>query len=94
MGEIRFVGTGETRGYPYLVCKKRFVGTGETRGYPDLVCKKRIVGPGKTRGYPYPVCKNTLSISVHFFISSICFFFRVFSFIVLFKIVFAMSRGV
>ena len=24
MGEIRFVGTGETRGYPYLVCKKTF----------------------------------------------------------------------
>ena len=24
MGEIRFVGTGETRGYPYLVCKKCF----------------------------------------------------------------------
>ena len=22
MGEIRFVGTGETHGYPYLVCKK------------------------------------------------------------------------
>ena len=22
MGEIRFVGTGETRGYPYPVCKK------------------------------------------------------------------------
>ena len=22
MGEIRFVGTGKTRGYPYLVCKK------------------------------------------------------------------------
>ena len=22
MGEIRFAGTGETRGYPYLVCKK------------------------------------------------------------------------
>ena len=22
MGEIRFVGTGETRGHPYLVCKK------------------------------------------------------------------------
>ena len=22
MGEIRFVGTGETRGYPYMVCKK------------------------------------------------------------------------
>ena len=22
MGEIRFVGTGETRGYPYLVRKK------------------------------------------------------------------------
>ena len=25
MGEIRFVGTGETRGYPYLVCKKKGV---------------------------------------------------------------------
>ena len=25
MGEIRFVGTAETRGYPYLVCKKKFV---------------------------------------------------------------------
>ena len=25
MGEIRFVGTGETRGYPYLVCKKKRV---------------------------------------------------------------------
>ena len=23
MGEIRFVGTGETRGYPYLVCKNK-----------------------------------------------------------------------
>ena len=23
MGEIIFVGTGETRGYPYLVCKKK-----------------------------------------------------------------------
>ena len=22
MGETRFIGTGETRGYPYLVCKK------------------------------------------------------------------------
>ena len=22
MGEIKFVGTGETGGYPYLVCKK------------------------------------------------------------------------
>ena len=22
MGEIRFAGTGETHGYPYLVCKK------------------------------------------------------------------------
>ena len=24
MGEIRFLGTGETHGYPYLVCKKNF----------------------------------------------------------------------
>ena len=40
MGEIRFVGTGEARGYPCPVCKNRFVGTGEARGYPYLVCKK------------------------------------------------------
>ena len=40
MGEIRFVGTGETRGYPYPVCKKRMVGLGKTRGYPYPVCKK------------------------------------------------------
>ena len=25
MGEIRFVGTGETRGYPYPVCKKKLL---------------------------------------------------------------------
>ena len=39
MGEIRFVGTGETRGYPYLVCKKRIVSPGKTRGYPYPLCK-------------------------------------------------------
>ena len=33
MGEIRFVGTGETCGYPYLVCKKRIIGTGVTRAF-------------------------------------------------------------
>ena len=27
MGEIRFVGTGETCGYPYLVCKKTLSAT-------------------------------------------------------------------
>ena len=27
MGEIRFVGTGETRGYPYLVYKKSYCTT-------------------------------------------------------------------
>ena len=31
MGEIRFVGTGETRGYPYLVCKKNRI------YYPSLM---------------------------------------------------------
>ena len=43
MGEIRFVGTGETRGYPYPVCKKRIVGPDKTRGFPYPVCKKRII---------------------------------------------------
>ena len=27
MGEIRIVGPGKTRGYPYLVCKKKFYNT-------------------------------------------------------------------
>ena len=40
MGEIRFVGTGETRGYPYLVCKKRFIDMDETCGYLYRVCRK------------------------------------------------------
>ena len=44
MGEIRTVGPGKTRRYPYPVCKKRIVGPGKTRGYPYTVCKKRIVG--------------------------------------------------
>ena len=35
MGEIRIVGPGKTRGYPYPVCKKRIVGPGK---HP--VCKK------------------------------------------------------
>ena len=30
MGEMRFVGTGETRGYPYLVCKKSLSSTRST----------------------------------------------------------------
>ena len=40
MGEIRFVGTGETRGYPYLVCKKwvSFIISGK-----DKAPKKREV---------------------------------------------------
>ena len=31
MGETRFAGTGETRGYPYLVCKKIFSSTAKNR---------------------------------------------------------------
>ena len=45
MGEIRIVGPGKTRGYPYPVCKKRIVGPGETRGYPYPVCKKNVSIP-------------------------------------------------
>ena len=29
MGEIRIVGPGKTRGYPYPVCKKRMVSPGK-----------------------------------------------------------------
>ena len=40
MGEIRFVGTGETCGYPYPVCKKRIVCIGKFHGYPLYARKK------------------------------------------------------
>ena len=66
MGEIRFVGTGESRGYPCLVCKKRIVSPGKTRGYPYPVCKKRLVSPGKTHGYPYPVFTKIVLVSLFF----------------------------
>ena len=46
MGEIRFVGTGETRGYPYLVCKKTTVGPGKTHGYPYPLCYSCISTTG------------------------------------------------
>ena len=42
MGEIRFVGTGETRGYPYLVCKKKIVGPGKARGYHNSSIQKKL----------------------------------------------------
>ena len=31
MGEIRIVGPGKTRGYPYPVCKKEFSSTAKSR---------------------------------------------------------------
>ena len=45
MGEIRFVGTGETHGYPNLVCKKRIVGPNKTRGYHYPVCNNVFSSP-------------------------------------------------
>ena len=66
MGETRIVGPGETRGYPYLGCKKKIVSRGETGGYPYSVCKNRFVGGGETHGYPYLVFKKELSVQVTF----------------------------
>ena len=42
MGEIRSVGTGETHGYPYLVCKKRNVSTGDPHRYHQGLCKPKM----------------------------------------------------
>ena len=46
MGEIRFVGTGERRGYAYLVCKKSlsgmqeiFVKLGSNVKYDPMTCR-------------------------------------------------------
>ena len=43
MGEIRFVGTGETRGYPYLVCKKISIFHGCTVWIEKSVTKVVVV---------------------------------------------------
>ena len=37
MGEIRFVGTGDTCGYPYLVCKKVSIHT------PHKICSYPVL---------------------------------------------------
>ena len=44
MGEIRFVGTGETRGYPYPVCKNIFSATEFI--YSHLVNRSLLKGRG------------------------------------------------
>ena len=41
LGEIRFVGTGKTRGYRYLVCKKEVSSTAKNRTN-CLICKKSL----------------------------------------------------
>ena len=64
MGEIRFVGTGETRGYPHLVCKKeKSVSSDNCLAYlmiPDTDPCNRLFyqgchGQGKTSGFFFQV---------------------------------------
>ena len=40
MGEIRFVGTGETHPYPYLVCKKN---DSATKFHPEIIKRKKEI---------------------------------------------------
>ena len=47
MGELRIVGPGKTRGYPYPVCKKRIVSPGKTHGYSYPMCKKEFSSTAK-----------------------------------------------
>ena len=47
MGEIRMVGPGKTRGYPYPVRKKRIVSQGKIRGYSYSVYKKEFSSTAK-----------------------------------------------
>ena len=49
MGEIRFVGTGETRGYPYLVCKKL-----QSHGTELIIIVGRYSGTGQIRTQSLP----------------------------------------
>ena len=54
MGEIRFVGTGETRGYPYLVCKK-FLSSLQQNWLPFLTCFTPSTSKKKEVSYPVHV---------------------------------------
>ena len=60
MGEIRFVGTGETRGYPYPVCKKMRV---NCNSYTvPIVEWLQILGYGEESCW-FPACDlKTLSV--------------------------------
>ena len=45
MGEIRIVGPGKTRGYPYPVCKKRIVGPGRNAYIVIRYARKLLACP-------------------------------------------------
>ena len=51
MGEIRFVGTGKTQGYPYLVCKKaHYEPYHLDLGFNYYMCITKLIGnPGANR---------------------------------------------
>ena len=64
MDEIRFVGTGETRRYPYLVCKNISIFHGCT-----VWIEKSVSDPRDRFFYPHRTpMKDTYNINLHEFL--------------------------
>ena len=80
MGEIRFVGTGETRGYPYPVCKKnRIYHRATEKSQPEgkrmmpearftLTRRLKFLGLPRTPMIDYFSCQRTVVSIIFFFI--------------------------
>ena len=64
MGKIRFVGTGETRGYPYLVCKKNFY----HMCYKTCERPRHRIGPSRTfvLNHIHNIIVQQMTVSVQF----------------------------
>ena len=77
MGEIRFVGSGETRGYPYPVCKKigsTYILFVETRagGFTNQLRNEilnKFSATNRPRGHFFS-CSTQLSMKFHLLINS------------------------
>ena len=90
MGEIRFVGTGETRGYPYPVCKKnRIYHRATEKSQPEgkrmmpearftLTRRLKFLGLPRTPMIDYFSCQRTV-------VSIIIFFFHIFTIVYVYQ---------
>ena len=69
MGEIRFVGTGETRGYSYLVCKKEISSTAKNRANSVSYVRNQCLRPLCFANCCQDICDN-----IHRFLDQFCWY--------------------